>query len=236
MKYNSSLARRIDSNYKKMWIWSIVDVVAVVLAAVFFCLALGLNIVVESGNVSGINPSSNLSMPIIAAIFIFLALVFFIITFVYAIKFVYNALKTVASTDDKVTPGWSIFLMFIPIFSTIWAFFLFWGFAKRANEQLIKLNRSPMVSSFAALLYCVLNLLSMFAGSLTNGMNAQNLAAMLADSPAVLLFTALILGVLNIVSLCLLVLWIIQAHSASIEIAEARHNMRVASIAEGYTA
>ena len=93
-----------------------------------------------------------------------------------------------------------------------------------------------MVSSFAALLYCVLNLLSMFAGSLTNGMNAQNLAAMLADSPAVLLFTALILGVLNIVSLCLLVLWIIQAHSASIEIAEARHNMRVASIAEGYTA
>ena len=219
-----------------MWIWSIVDVVAVVLAAVFFCLALGLNIVVESGNVSGINPSSNLSMAIIAAIFIFLTLVFFIITFVYAIKFVYNALKTVARPDDKVTPGWSIFLMFIPIFSTIWAFFLVWGFAKRANEQLIKLNRSPMVSSFAALLYCVLNLLSMFAGSLTNGMNAQNLAAMLADSPAVLLFTALILGVLNIVSLCLLVLWIIQAHSASIEIAEARHNMRVASIAEGYTA
>ena len=119
MKYNSSLARRIDSNYKKMWIWSIVDVVAAVLAAVFFCLALGLNIVVESGNVSGINPSSNLSMPIIAAIFIFLTLVFFIITLVYAVKFVYNAWKTVARPDDKVTPGWRVFLMFVPVFNVI---------------------------------------------------------------------------------------------------------------------
>ena len=235
MKYNSSLARRIDSNYKKMWIWSIVDVVAVVLAAVFFYLALGIYVVVESGNVSGINPNSNLSMAIIAAIFIFLTLVFFIITLVYAVKFVYNAWKTVARPDDKVTPGWRVFLMFVPVFNVIWAFFFFWEFAKRANEQLAILNRKQEVSSFAALLYCILNLLSSFAGGL-NGMDKKALMASLAEFPLVLFSAILVLGVLNIVSLCLLILWVIQAHSASIEIAETRHNMRAVEIAEGYTA
>lgn len=147
-----------------------------------------------------------------------LTIITLIMTFVYAVKFVYNAWLTVASREDSVSAGWRIGLLFIPYFNVIWTFFVFWEFAKRANAALERFGEPKMMSSGAAFAYCLISVFSLFAGFF---MGFSNLT--IFESPTGLVSASVVIllnSILSLVALGLLLVWVVQTRAAAVKVAE----------------
>lgn len=158
--YNT--VQHTPTSFRLLTKWFFIGIIGYIVCAAI--LLIGMRIAsahLESGETISLQEGGGLLKIFFMTFFIPAA--FFALTIgVCFLTMIYRCWKIISDGREKVSPGWTVALLFVPVFNIIWQFFAIYGLSTAMNAfaKHHRVDGGPRINEGLTLAACILGILS----------------------------------------------------------------------------